>query len=172
MAARTARAVMEMSPCHHDPRLADRLRATLATLCCWLGPAARRCSSPRAAGPDPTPAVWTAPAAAGVATDLSGWWTRFGDPALAPLVAQALQANTNVDAAQARLRQARAQRTLAEAGLAPRVTGSGSAQASTIEGRAPSEQYRVGLDASWELDLWGAGAAGVRAAEASARPAH
>jgi NodT family efflux transporter outer membrane factor (OMF) lipoprotein len=84
------------------------------------------------------------------------------------LVAQALQANTSVAAALARLRQARAQRTLAEADLAPRVTGTGSAQASTIEGRATSEQYRAGLDAGWEIDLWGAGAAGVRAAEAGA----
>ena len=100
--------------------------------------------------PDPTPAGWTAAAAGGEATDLSAWWARFGDPALPPLVAQALQANTSVAAAQARLRQARAQRTLAEANLAPRVTGSGSAQASRIEGRETSEQYRAGLDAGWE----------------------
>ena len=37
--------------------------------------------------PDPTPATWTAAAAAGApASDLSSWWSRFGDPALPPLV--------------------------------------------------------------------------------------
>jgi len=118
--------------------------------------------------PDPTPAAWNATASSGQATDLSAWWARFGEPALPPLVAHALQVNTNVAAAKARLRQARAQRSLAEANLAPRVTGSGSAQASAIENRETTEQYRVGLDASWELDLWGAGAAAVRAAEAGA----
>ena len=120
--------------------------------------------------PDPTPATWTAAAAAGApASDLSSWWSRFGDPALPPLVEQALLFNTNLAAAQARLRQARAQRLLAEANLAPNVTGSGSAQTSRVEGREGSEQFRASLDAGWELDLWGGGAAGLRAAEAGVR---
>lgn len=118
---------------------------------------------------DPTPATWTATTASAQASDLSAWWSHFGDPALPPLVEQALLFNTNVAAAQARLRQARAQRLLADANLAPNVTGSGSAQTSRVEGREASEQYRASLDAGWELDLWGAGAAGVRAAEAGSR---
>jgi NodT family efflux transporter outer membrane factor (OMF) lipoprotein len=119
--------------------------------------------------PVPTPAAWTAAAAGTQTSDLSGWWSRFGDPALPTLIEQALQFNTTVEAAQARLRQARAQRSLAAANLNPNVTGSGSAQASQVESREPAEQYRASLDASWELDLWGGGAAGLRAAEASAR---
>ena len=119
--------------------------------------------------PDPTPTAWTAAAAGGEVTDLSAWWARFGDPALAPLVEQALRVNTSVIAAQARLRQSRAQRQLAEADLAPTVTGSASAQASQVEGRDTGEQYRANLDAGWEIDLWGAGAAGVQAAEAGTR---
>jgi NodT family efflux transporter outer membrane factor (OMF) lipoprotein len=120
--------------------------------------------------PDPTPVTWTATATPGSgsanATDLAGWWARFGDPALAPLIGQALRAGTDVEAAQARLRQARAQRSLAEAGLGPRADGSGSVQGGWTENGNRSEQYRVGLDASWEADLWGAGAAGVQAARA------
>lgn len=85
------------------------------------------------------------------------------------MVEQALLFNTNLAAAQARLRQARAQRLLAEANLAPNVTGSGSAQTSRVEGREGSEQFRASLDAGWELDLWGGGAAGLRAAEAGVR---
>jgi len=115
---------------------------------------------------DPTPTAWTGPTVAGEATGLAAWWTRFGDPALGPLIEQALRGGSSVAGAQARLRQARAQRLLAEAALSPTVRGSGSAQASLGEGRDPSESYRAGLDASWELDLWGAGAAGLRAAEA------
>jgi len=115
------------------------------------------------------PATANATTATATATDaaaLAGWWTRFGDPALPPLVEQALQANTSVAAAQARLRQARAARELAAAQLAPYVGGSGSAQGAWSDRGGSSDSYRVGLDASWELDLWGAGAAGVRAAEA------
>jgi len=118
--------------------------------------------------PDPTPVAWAATATtdSANATDLAGWWGRFGDPALAPLIGQALRAGTDVEAAQARLRQARAQRSLAEAGLGPRADGSGSVQGGWTENGNRSEQYRVGLDASWEADLWGAGAAGVQAARA------
>jgi len=118
--------------------------------------------------PDPIPVAWTATATTGSAnaTDLAGWWVRFGDPALAPLIEQALSVGTDVEAARARLRQARAQRSLAEAGLAPLADGSGSAQGGWTDNGNRSEQYRVGLDASWEADLWGAGAAGVQAARA------
>jgi len=118
---------------------------------------------------DPTPVAWTATAATGTAgaSELAGWWTRFGDPALAPLIEQALSVGTDVEAARARLRLARAQRYLAEAGLGPRLDGSGSAQGGWTDNGNRSEQYRVGLDASWEADLWGAGAAGVQAARAS-----
>jgi len=119
--------------------------------------------------PDPTPSAWTTAVVEAQPSDLAVWWARFGDPALPPLVEQALLFNTNVTAAQARLRQARAQRLLAKANLAPNVTGGGSAQTGRIEGREASEQYRVSLDAAWELDLWGGGAAGLRAAEAGAR---
>lgn len=132
------------------------------------------------ASPDRSPAVaaippaWSGPAtpvhAPGArADDLAAWWTRFGDPALAPLVQQALDAGTDVAAAQARLRQARAARELAAAGLRPRLGGSGSGQGSWREGAGSGESWRAGLDASWEIDMWGAGAAGVRAAEATER---
>ena len=122
---------------------------------------------------DPTPPAWTAAASSapvgGDAAVRADWWERFGDPALAPLVAQALRANTDLDAARARLRQARAQREIAAAALSPTLGASGSAQASRSEGRDTAEQYRAGLDARWELDLWGGAAAGVRAADASAQ---
>jgi NodT family efflux transporter outer membrane factor (OMF) lipoprotein len=119
--------------------------------------------------PDPTPALWSAYALSGEATQLAGWWGRFGDPALAPLIEQALLSQTDIATAQARLRQARAQRSLAAGGLAPRLGAGGSARAGLSEGRDSTESYGASLDASWEVDLWGAGAAGVRAADATLR---
>ena len=61
------------------------------------------------------PAGWSGGAAAAAASSASlvDWWQRFNDPLLATLVAQALQANTDVRSAQAALQQARALRDVA-----------------------------------------------------------
>jgi outer membrane protein TolC len=71
-----------------------------------------------------------------VATPLANWWQRFNDPVLTDLVTQALQANTDVKAAQAALLQ-RAQRDLQAAGLVPTVGISASAQRS-VAARTPA----------------------------------
>jgi NodT family efflux transporter outer membrane factor (OMF) lipoprotein len=131
------------------------------------------------------PAAWTAAApngttAAGAAISpatpakagadaLAAWWQQFGDATLDALVSRALDTATDVQAARARLRQARAARDLAAAGLGPTLGANASAQASRAEGRATVRQYRAGFDAAWEADLWGAGRAGVGAAEADLR---
>ncbi len=146
------------------------LRVTALAAALWLAGCASLQQTPSSETAAPVlPSTWTAPAPAGVSGegDLAGWWARFGDPALAPLITQALQASPTLEAAQARLRQARAATTLAQAGLSPTLGSSGSAQASRREGDATSQTWRAGLDASWELDLWGAGAAGVQAATRS-----
>jgi NodT family efflux transporter outer membrane factor (OMF) lipoprotein len=150
------------------PRAAHRLAWLALAL---LGSGCASLQQPSAPPPaDPVPAAWTAPVPVAAAADLAQWWTRFGDPALPGLVAQALQANTDIAVAQARLRQARAARELAAAGLQPRVGASASAQGNWSEATGRTgESWRTGLDASWEADLWGAGAAGVRAAEATER---
>lgn len=123
--------------------------------------------------PAPAPQAWSAalpPAPAGTvgATDLAGWWTRLGDAALPSLVEQALHANTQVAAAQARLRQARAAREGAAAALRPRLGLDAAAQLGWDEtSGATRETHRWGLAASWEADLWGRGDAGERAAAAA-----
>ncbi|RVT52857.1 efflux transporter outer membrane subunit [Rubrivivax albus] len=115
------------------------------------------------------PTAWQAPAPAGEPARVAATspWQDFADPALAVLVAQALAQGTDVAAAQARLRQARAARDLSAAGLRPSVGGSASARSSWVEGARRSESWQAGMDASWEVDLWGGGQAGVRAAEAT-----
>lgn len=136
--------------------------------------------APRAAAPAviDIPAAWSvADAAAATGTSsLVEWWLRFNDPLLARLVADALRANTTVKGAQAALRQARALRQVAAAALLPTLGSSASAQRSSSDnsaasgfGRATSNRFQAGLDANWELDIFGANRSALNAGEASAR---
>lgn len=152
------------------------LKSPLTTLAAALMLAG--CASlqrPDTATPGPAvvavPAAWNVAPAPGPADPLSAWWRRFDEPLLPGLIEQALHGgtgNTDVAAAAARLRQARAQHKLAEAGQSLSVTAGGSAQAGRGDGRATSRQFGADIDARWEADLWGGTAAGVRAASASA----
>jgi NodT family efflux transporter outer membrane factor (OMF) lipoprotein len=96
------------------------------------------------------------------------WWSDFNDPLLSKLIAQALQANTSIRSAQAALQQARALRDVKVANSRPSLSLSGSAQHSQTEGFDASNNFRAGLDASWEIDVFGAVRSGVNASEADA----
>jgi NodT family efflux transporter outer membrane factor (OMF) lipoprotein len=145
-----------------------------ALACAWLL-ALCGCASvtPRPAVPAGVeiPAFWSAAdAAAGpaAATPLALWWQRFDDPQLGRLVAQALQANTSVQTARAALLQARALRDVAAAGLWPTLDASASAQHNTAGGHSAGNAYKAGLDATWELDIFGANRSARDATEATA----
>jgi NodT family efflux transporter outer membrane factor (OMF) lipoprotein len=122
------------------------------------------------------PASWTrldpapqAPATAAPAGDLSQWWQRLEDPLLAALVAEALQSSPDLRSAQARLREARARRTVAAAGFFPGVDASATTNRSWPSdqgGGGRRESYDAGFDASWELDIFGRTRQGVAAARA------
>lgn len=101
------------------------------------------------------------------ATSLAQWWSRFDDPLLTSLVTEALQANTSVNSAQAALRQARALRDVAAAGLLPALGSSASAQRGTAGGNSTGSNFKAGLDASWEPDLFGGRRSGVDASDAT-----
>lgn len=92
------------------------------------------------------------------------WWHVLGDAQLTALIDQALQANSTVRTALAALQQARAQVDVQAAGLLPSVAASGSAQRSRSSG-ATSNLFQAGLDAQWEVDLWGRLRAGLSAAQ-------
>lgn len=97
---------------------------------------------------------------------LAAWWQRFDDPTLDSLVQQALAANTSVQSAQAAWRQARALRQVDAAALQPSLDASASAQRGKT-GRAPTGNlFQAGLDAGWELDVFGGRRAAVAAADA------
>jgi len=154
---------------HPSRRVRAAVPATLLALalcgCANLKPA------PQAATPFDIPAAWAADtvSAAGGAYSLAQWWLRFDDPLLASLVKDALLANTSVTGAQAALRQARALRDVAAAALLPAVGGSASGRHGTAGGKSTGNAFNAGLDASWELDVFGVNRSALDASDAAAR---
>ena len=101
------------------------------------------------------------------ATDLAAWWLRFDDPLLARLVSDALAANPGIASARASVRQARALRDVSNAALYPALNASLSASQSRTDD-VRNDLFGAGLDASWEVDVFGASRNAVRAADAAA----
>lgn len=86
------------------------------------------------------------------------WWRGFASPELDGLVEQALAGNHDLAAAAARLRQAQASARAAGAPLLPALDGNlGASREGRLGGDAETagNQYRGGLAASYEVDLWG-----------------
>ena len=128
--------------------------------------------------PQDVPAAWSrlgdAPVAqvavADAPGDLGGWWNRLDDPLLTELVHEALSASPDLRSAQARLRAARAQRTVAASALYPSVSASARASRSESSEELGTGEvrnfYTAGFDASWEADVFGGVRRGVEAADA------
>jgi len=89
------------------------------------------------------------------APQLQAWWKTLNDPLLQQLIDQALQANPTIDTARAAVQQARAQRDVTLASQRPQLTLTGSLQRNVVEGSA-SINANAGLNAGWELDIFGA----------------
>lgn len=158
---------------------------------CMVGPDFQR---PKTA----VPAAWTGvtpggtPAEPSVTTEqpakLIDWWKTFDDPVLTSLIERAIAANLDVRQAQARIRQARANRGVTASGLWPEIDasaaytysrsspgtfvgsggsgfsgGSGSSSRSAV---TPTELFQVGFDATWELDVFGGTRRNVEASDA------
>jgi NodT family efflux transporter outer membrane factor (OMF) lipoprotein len=100
-------------------------------------------------------------------TSLVNWWNYFDDPLLSTLITRALVNNTTVKGTQAALQQARALRDVTAAGLLPSLGSSASVQRSR-NGDVSGNSFRGGLDANWELDVFGANRSAVNAADATA----
>ncbi len=107
---------------------------------------------------------------------LHNWWQSFHDPILTSLITQARLGNRNFFQAEARLREARANRDLSVANILPTLSMNASAsknQPSNASrfgqvGQFSSafNQFSHSLDASWELDLWGKQRRSIESAEA------
>lgn len=107
----------------------------------------------------------------GDAQALAGWWQRFDDPLLAPLIAQAQSQNPTLAQTAARVREARAGLVAARAAQRPGVNLNASATRSATAGGAASTQAAVDAQAQWEIDLFGGTRAQVAAADARAQSA-
>ena len=103
------------------------------------------------------------------------WWKVFNDPLLDELVAEAQGSNHSIAAAEARLRQARAERREQNWDFVPAPTAQASATSRRqslggTPGGFPVQRnydlYDASFDASWELDLWGRVRRGNQAARA------
>jgi len=96
--------------------------------------------------------------------DFKDWWIVFSDPVLNDLIQAAYQQNLPLQIAGLRIYEARAQLGIAFGFQYPQTQQAlGSAQANQISKNAPNvavadryyTTYDVGLDAAWELDVWG-----------------
>jgi NodT family efflux transporter outer membrane factor (OMF) lipoprotein len=147
--------------------------------------------------PAMTPALPTAwsnqadPADKRPPVDLTRWWTAFGDPTLDRLVNEAAAENLSVQQAASRVAAARARRDAAGAGLLPTLAGTGAIGGERVFGAGGSNQivlpvgpagataqpailgsrsvayYTPGLDAAWEVPLFGRDAATRKVADAA-----
>jgi len=90
---------------------------------------------------------------------LARWWTVFDDQMLTSLIERALAANLDLREAGARIKEARARRSIARAGLFPSLASSASAtrsgSKSSEDGWSESDSFSAAFDVSWELDLFG-----------------
>lgn len=160
----------------HWPRRAGRsLLAVLAlgllSACTTVGP---DYAPPKTQMPD----AWHQKLSKGLAegkADLRIWWTKLGDAELDRLIERATRGNLDLKQSIARIQRARALRGEAAGEELPQVDASGLIEYGRVsEGTAPTTPgrsrvdtlYNLGMDSTWEIDLWGRIARGVQAADA------
>jgi len=142
-----------------------------------------------AVGPDyreptpPTPDTWHSLEQSGVRVEegadaLAAWWKAFEDPILDSLIERALAENKSLEQARARVLEARARRGAAAGSFFPSINASGGVNRTDSDARFVDpdegliarnndETYTAGLDASWELDIFGGRRRAYEAASAS-----
>ncbi len=157
-----------------------RLRCLLPAAAMLLGACA---VGPDYRAPQVEPGAW-AEEAGGFSSDSppAEWWRLLGDERLDAYVAGALAGNREIRIARARLAEARALRGVTASVLWPELTGKAGytwfeqslnspGAASQLIGAGLAERdgefWTAGLDASWELDLFGGNRRRVESAEAA-----
>lgn len=140
-------------------------------------------SVPPTSVPPVLPAQWQAPLPHnGTLTDLTQWWQQQGDPLLVELIDAAQRVSPGVSAARSRIAQARATRVGAGASLGPSLDASASASRAPVQSGSgvgggagstgfsanspPATTVQAGLQAAWEIDLFGGNRANLDAAQA------
>ena len=117
---------------------------------------------------------WRRCRTAATLAELHRWWAQFDDPLLARLIDAAETASPTIASAAARIADARARRAAAGAALLPSLDASASVGRGRQDVSLPvGTSESIGLQASWELDVFGRNraardAAGARLAGAQA----
>lgn len=126
------------------------------------------------------PPQWASPLAGGETNgpvDLAAWWEKFGDTNLDSFMITAVQSNLTLHIAEARVREARAQKDVVAGSLWPSLGSSGS-YSRNLYGKheypplagfgvpLSYNLYNAGFDAAWELDIFGGTRRTVEAANA------
>ena len=101
----------------------------------------------------------------------TNWWSHFNDPLLSQLIGLALKSNTSIRTSQAALQQSRALSDVNHSALWPGVSVSGTAQRSANDVVSVNNSFKAGLDAHWELDVFGANQSTLNASQADAQAA-
>ena len=141
-----------------------RALAAAAGLLVLAGCAVHR---PPASAAAPLPPQWYAPLPhAGTLADLRQWWTQFDDPLLVELISAAESASPTIATAATRIAEARSTRAAARSALLPSVDATVNATRGNAQFGVPLATItQGGLQAQWEVDLFG----GNRARADSAR---
>jgi multidrug efflux system outer membrane protein len=127
-----------------------------------------------------TPPAWNTPLQGGLIYEadsmhLAAWWKTINDPELSQLIDRAATRNQDLKKAQARIREARARRGLSRTDLYPALDVSSAVSrsrgSSETGGGTTRDLFSAGLDASWEIDLFGGVRRSIEAADADLQAA-
>jgi multidrug efflux system outer membrane protein len=112
--------------------------------------------------------------------DYQRWWTTLNDAELNSLIDRAMRNNLDLVAAEARIREARSQRSVTASGLYPEVDATGSYTRSKLSANAipgaggqqggfipgvATTLWQAGFDATWEVDVFGGTRRGIEAGD-------
>ncbi|HSG57475.1 MAG TPA: TolC family protein, partial [Paracoccaceae bacterium] len=127
------------------------------------------CATPQVALPETSlavPVAWAESDPAPVALELSEYWVLLNDPLVTRLVEAALANNRDLAQSAARIDQSRAQLVQARSSLLPGLNASGRGNRDLGDNSADQFGFSLGVDASWEVDLFGQIGGNISAAEA------
>ncbi len=143
-------------------------RDLLAAMLIALGLAGCAATGPGPLAPPPVAPAWLAPLPhGGDVAELRRWWTQFDDPLLVRLIEAAEGASPTIASAAARIADARARRAAAGAALLPSLDAAATASRGRQDVSLPvGTSESIGLQASWEIDVFGRNQAARDAAEA------
>lgn len=127
----------------------------LGLAACVVGGCAATGSLQATATPGFVPPEWALVEAESLDTDISQYWTMLNDPLIDQYVEQAIARNRDLDAAAARVAQARSGVRAARAGYLPQLNANGSVRRDLGDFSSDELQFSLGADASWETDLFG-----------------